>query len=110
MNERIIDAIDAVLTVLFWLPAKILHVKKCQRCTIRYRWYQFVHWLTGPLDGWTVIQDRRVTWELVLLTFDNTPTNFARVDLPPPCPQDVPKPPPPPLRTYEPNPMDRRTK
>lgn len=64
MSEHIVDAIDAVLTVLFWLPAKFLHYEKCQKCTIRVRWFQFLLILTYPLKWYDPLKSQRIDWKL----------------------------------------------
>lgn len=66
----IVEAIDAALTALFWLPAKMLGYKKCSRCTIRYRRLQFAVWATQPLRHWLWLDHHRINWELHMLWFE----------------------------------------
>lgn len=51
----IIDTIDAVLTVLFWLPAKLIGYEKCSKCTIRVRARQGLLFVTAPAE-WPLIR------------------------------------------------------
>lgn len=64
VSDRLISAIDAVLTVIFWLPARLIGYEKCSKCTIRVRWYQLLLILTRPLSGVRAVRSRRIDWRL----------------------------------------------
>lgn len=59
-----VDLIDRVLTVLFWVPAKVLGVEKCSKCTVRVRWFQFLMLVTAPVSRVPFFRGRRVDWDL----------------------------------------------
>lgn len=59
-----VDLIDRVLTVLFWLPARVLGVEKCSKCTVRVRWFQFMLLATWPVRWVPSVRRRRVEWDL----------------------------------------------
>lgn len=59
-----VDLIDRVLTVLFWLPAKVLGVEKCSKCTVRVRWFQLLMLVTLPVARVPFFRSRRIEWDL----------------------------------------------
>ena len=63
-GNLILDLVDRSLSVLFWVPARILGVEKCSRCTIRVRWFQFLMAATWPVARVPLFRRRRVEWDL----------------------------------------------
>lgn len=59
-----VNVIDAVLTVLFWIPAKLIGVEKCSKCTVRVRWFQFLLLVTRPAARAPFVRESRVGWDL----------------------------------------------
>ena len=59
-----VNAIDAVLTVLFWIPAKLIGVEKCSKCTVRVRWFQLLMIVTRPVARVPFVRESRVDWDL----------------------------------------------
>lgn len=64
ISDKIVDIIDSILTVIFWLPAKTIGYKKCSKCTIRVRWYQFLILSTWFIKVIPAIRSRRIDWKL----------------------------------------------
>lgn len=60
----VIDAIDAALTVLFWVPSRLIGYEKCSKCTVRVRSFQFLLAVTGPLSRVPAVRSKRADWEL----------------------------------------------
>lgn len=59
-----VNIIDAVLSVLFWIPAKLIGVEKCSKCTVRVRWFQFLMIITFPVARVPLIKRSRLDWDL----------------------------------------------
>lgn len=59
-----VDLVDRLLTAVLWVPAKLLGVEKCSRCTIRVRWFQLLMMATAPVSRVPQIRRRRVNWDL----------------------------------------------
>ena len=59
-----IDLIDRVLTIAFWLPARVLGVEKCSKCTVRVRWFQFLMGVSSPVARVPFVRSRRIDWDL----------------------------------------------
>ena len=64
MSKWAIDAIDGILTVVFWLPARFIGYEKCPKCTIRVRWYQGILILSSPLSWISSVKSARIDWRL----------------------------------------------
>lgn len=59
-----VDLIDRILAVLFWVPARLLGVEKCSKCTVRVRWFQFLMIVTFPVSRVPFVRSRRIDWDL----------------------------------------------
>jgi len=70
MGDSIVDAIDAVLAAVFWLPARLIGYKKCSKCTVRVRWFQFVFIATAPIRRVPAVRSRRIDWGIRSHTMD----------------------------------------
>lgn len=64
LNDVVINVIDAVLTIVFWLPARFLGYKKCTKCTIRVRWFQFMLFVTRPVSRIPRVRSARIDWTI----------------------------------------------
>lgn len=64
MADKIIDFIDAILTIIFWIPAKLIGYEKCAKCTVRVRFYQFMMIITKPISFIPSIKSARIDWEI----------------------------------------------
>jgi len=81
VSDRLISAIDAVLTAIFWLPARLIGYEKCSRCTVRVRWYQLLLILTRPLSGVRAVRSRRVDWRLRVERVSSSREGLRRVSI-----------------------------
>lgn len=60
----IVNIIDSILTIIFYLPAKLIGYEKCSKCTVRVRWFQFLLLVSLPIARLSRIRKSRLDWDL----------------------------------------------